>query len=54
MVSDDIPLGSPYHRQLWNGSVFMFVNALLDENDYSKSGTHYHNKLLILGGQSIW
>jgi len=24
----------------------MFVTALLDENDYSKCGTHYHNKYI--------
>ena len=44
--SDDIPLESPYQKQLWSGSVFMFVNALLNENDYSKCGTHYHNKYI--------
>ena len=44
--SDDIPLESPYQKQLWSGSVFMFVNALLDENDFSKCGTHYHNKYI--------
>ena len=44
--SDDIPLWSPYQIQLWNTSVYMFVTALLDENDYSKCGTHYHNKYI--------
>jgi spore germination cell wall hydrolase CwlJ-like protein len=44
--SDNIPLGSPYQIQLWSKVVYMFVIALLDEEDYSKCGTHYHNKYI--------
>jgi len=44
--SDDIPLESPYQIQLWSKVVYMFVIALLDEEDYSKCGTHYHNKYI--------
>jgi spore germination cell wall hydrolase CwlJ-like protein len=44
--SDDIPLESPYQIQLWSKSVYMFVVAFIDETDYSKCGTHYHNKYI--------